>query len=176
MNCRRFEDLREEFLDGTLPPRERVAAEEHLAGCVACTERLRQRGQAGERVANVLQQATQSLRLRPEVEQRILREWARDSAKVPAPRAADWFAKGLLWRWAAAAVFVVAVVWGVGRLAAPRHLGARDGDVIIEVSYSAPVYAFQQDGDFVRDTLNYETVTVNTRFAAENHPAVSSKR
>jgi len=168
MNCRRFEELREEYLDGTVSAGEQAAAEAHLADCTPCAEGLRQRREIGRRVANGLQEATHSLRLRPGVERQILRQWAPTPARASSPRPADWFASLLIWRWAAAATFVVAVIWVAGRPAGPpttktKAPGAPDDGVVIEVSYRAPVYVFENDGEFVRDSLNYETVTVNTR-------------
>jgi len=176
MNCRRFEDLREEFLDGTLSSGDQATAEEHLASCSACAEGLRQRQQFGGRVTEGLQQTAQSLRLRPEVERRILREWACESTKDPTPRWAERFAGRLIWRWAAAAVFVAAVIWMTGRFRSVQNITGRnpeatDEGIVVEVSYRAPVHAFQTEGEFVRDSLDYETVTVNTRLGPDIRPA-----
>ncbi len=178
MNCQDFENLREEFLDGALSPGERAAVTEHLAQCPACTEALRQRQQLGERVAQGLQQSAQ-LQLAPEMKQRILREWSREVAeasqasKASAPSTAYWLAMCL--RWAAAAVVVIAGVWTVGKFIGPRSTqttaaNAPASEVVIEMTYRTPVREFERDGDFVKDSFSFETVTVNTRLGSDHGP------
>ena len=90
------------------------------------------------------------------------------------------FAGGLIWRWGAAAVFAAAVIWMAGRFGNSQNTTrqdarATDEGVVIEVSYRAPVYAFQKEGEFVRDSLDYETVMVNTRLGPDIHPASPPK-
>ena len=167
MNCRRWEQWLDEYVDETLPHAERAAADRHLAGCAGCRELLRRRREAGQALSRMFRQATDSLQLRTEVERRVLREAAADTATRRELSFSGWFARPV-WRWAAVAGGLVAASLLVRHVGRPRQVGAeaalswRGGPpATIHLSYSMPVRAFERDGAFVRDTLTEETVVVS---------------
>lgn len=175
MNCRRFENRLDEYLDETLSPGERMAADRHVAGCAACREALRRRQQIGRALANSFQRATQSLRLRPEVERRVLRDLADRAAAAADRRPIVWFFARPVWPWAAAAGLVVAAILLLRQFAASRNVAVeashpldRNSLASIHVSYRVPIYSFQKEGAFVRDSLTYQTVVVNGRLSPEH--------
>ena len=167
MTCDILDDLLEEYVDGSLSPDERSAADKHLAGCVACAEASRRRRQIGGRLESALQRATESLQLEPRVERRILREWAANSGTTAVREPSGWFTVAMLWRWAAAGAIGVAVVWvGASFLLqpiGPNAASPESRDVVIEVSYRAPAPFSHKDGEYVQDRIDFDTVTVNTR-------------
>jgi len=168
MNCRRFEDWLDEYVDETLSPGDRVDAERHLGGCAACREALRRQQQIGRTLSNSFQQATHSLRLRPEVRQRVLRDLADRAAAAPDWRRIAWLFARPVWPWAAAAGLVVAAILLFRQFTGSPNVAVEANRFIdhnalasIHVSYRVPIYRFQKEGTLVRDTLTYQTVVVN---------------
>ncbi|HWI58340.1 MAG TPA: zf-HC2 domain-containing protein [Bacillota bacterium] len=177
MNCRRFEDWLEEYADGTLPPADRVAADHHLAGCAVCREALHRHHQTGQALSHSFQKATASLRLRPEVKQRLLRDLAAHSV-AEADRLDDaWNFVRFLWPWPAVAAALVAAGWLVWQgvpspppaVEAPRA-SEPNPRVSIHVAYCVPTHTFQKEGAFVRDSLVYHTVVVNGGLGSAPNP------
>jgi len=166
MNCRRFENGLDEYVDGALSPRKRAAADRHLADCAACREALRRYRQIGQVLSHSFRQATQSLRLRPEVQQRVLRELADRAAAAADRRRVGWCFARPVWPWAAATgLVVVALMATVLLLRQPGGSPSRPPDLgpvaSIHVSHQVPIYHFQREGSTVRDSLTYQTVVVN---------------
>ncbi len=175
MNCKRVEYWLDEYVEGTLPPGKRAAAERHLAACAACRARLRRYREFGRSLTNHMQQATQSLRLRPESERRLLqalREAAPQTARPGLPRLSwAWWTRWL--PWAAAACLLAAGALLAAYLAwRPSRGSAASTDssslVPIHLSYITPRLTFRQEGAYVIDTLSYETVTADGLFWPEH--------
>jgi anti-sigma-K factor RskA len=167
VNCQRFEQWLDEYLDETLSSDDRMDADRHLATCVGCREVLRRRRGAGDALSRMFQQATASLQLRPEVERLVLRQ----AAAGPARNGWRWFSRWFVWpvwRWAVLGVVLVAtglLTHHLGRLREVRVEAAlaREGETpaTIHLSYSVPAHSFERDGVFVWDTLTVENVVVS---------------
>ncbi len=72
MNCRRFQNRLYEYVEGTLSPGTRSAADQHLARCCACRQAVGREQQLSHFLSEHLREDTATLGLRPEVQQRIL--------------------------------------------------------------------------------------------------------
>jgi len=171
MNCQRFQDLLEEYLDEALPPAGHAAASQHVARCAACHEVLERRQGAGRALSDGFRQITRPLKLQAKVQQRVLHALPTVSAARDA-QFRCWFSGRLAWPLAAAACFLV-----VGTILYPHFTGPRSHELAansspdrvppasasIQVSYRVPTYTFQKDESFVRDSLVYQTVVVSGR-------------
>jgi len=177
MNCRRFGQRLDEYADGSLWPPSRAAADRHLAGCAACREKVRRYRQLGQYLSGTLQQATQSLRLRPEAERRLLRalpSWS--GAATCQPSVAGLWSRRL-WPWLAAASLLVAgallmrpvVHWPNPRLEAGRSPHRGLDAASIEVSCRVPIYTFHREGPLVTDALTYGTIVVHGRLWSQRN-------
>jgi anti-sigma factor RsiW len=183
MNCQRFQDLLEEYLDDSLSTAKQAAAEQHLAKCAACRAALQRRRQIGRTLSDGFHQLTRPLELQPKVQQRLLNALVTPST-ARERRFLPWFSGRLAWPLTAAACFlVVAFVLSrhftgpqnpaVATNPSPGHVPAVMAS--IQVSYPVTAYTFQKEGSFVRDTLVYQTVVVNGRLPAEQSQKAGSK-
>ncbi|MGA2864071.1 MAG: zf-HC2 domain-containing protein [Verrucomicrobiota bacterium] len=173
MNCRRLEHWLDEYVEGTLSPRKQAAADRHLAGCAACRAKLRRYREFAQSLAGEMRQATQSLRLRPEVERRLLQAQRSGTAGVADQPAAARFWSRLFQPRAAAACLLAAGVLLAGYFtwrSGHRPGTGPDLSVSVQVSYLVPKYTFRQEGSYVIDTLSYETISVHGRFWPEHNP------
>ncbi len=181
MNCQSFTDLCEEFLDGTLAPREQAQAAAHLASCEGCREQLRQRQQFGARLTKELRDAADTQRFPAHMAERIAREWQREGTNT-AQASGSGILHGLLghWllRWAAGSIAVVLAALLAGRFIqeAARVGPAGQGGVLVELSYVTPIHAFQRTGEYVSDRMVFETVRVNTRLELRGRAPESSRQ
>ncbi len=173
MNCRRFQQDMDEYLDGTLSPRAQAAAQEHLAGCAACRQTLDQEQHAARALAEQFRQATDALHLSPRVGQRVLAALAHErGAAAEAAVAVAWWRR---WVWpltaTAAPLLLLAECYFFVQPPAPergvaqRRLAA--GGVSVQLSYVVPSYTFRHEGGFVIDALTYQTNVVNQRLQPE---------
>jgi anti-sigma factor RsiW len=178
MNCRRFEQRLDEYADETLWPASRAAADRHLAGCAACRERVRHHRQIGQYLSATLQQATQSLRLRPDVERRVLEALPGRSRAVARQPSVAWLWLRRLRPWLAAAGLLLAGAllirpvshWPNRRLETDRSPNpSLAASASIEVSYQVPTYTFHREGRLVTDALTYETVVVHGRLWSQRN-------
>ena len=177
MNCRRFEQQLDEYADGSLWPLSRAAADRHLAGCAACREKVRRHRQLGQYLSGTLQQATQSLRLRPEAERRLLQALPSWSCAATCQPSVAWLWIRRLWPWLAAASLLVAGALLLRpashgpnpRLEAGRSPNRSLDVASIEVSYRVPIYTFHREGPLVTDALTYETMVVHGRLWSQRN-------
>jgi len=171
MRCQQFDRRLWEFLDGSLSAWRRAAAEQHLSGCARCRGLVQRQRQLGQHLSGQFAQATQELKLRPEVERTILSAWTpAGPGQLARPGWRGSFLNWKPWAWAAAAACVLGVAFLAGHFANGHSSGlAQRGPVappishsaMVQLSYQVPTYRFQKEGSLVRDTLIYQTVVVN---------------
>src|SRR4051794_39240816 len=77
MNCQRFQENLQEFLDGSGSRRQKVAAQRHLAGCAACRAILEAEKEFTRHLTNQFQRAAGPLTLSAQGQNRILSAFAR---------------------------------------------------------------------------------------------------
>ena len=168
MNCRRFQQELEEYVEGTMTSRKRGAAERHLAGCTRCREILRRRQQLAATLPASLQQAASSLQLDPRVEQHVLREWQKRSSQTAAAREGGfgWLSSGQAWPWVAAAAALVAGILLMGRfLQVNGYVGGTaslpnakpQAYVTIQASYRVRAHTFRWEETQVIDCMTFRT-------------------
>jgi anti-sigma factor RsiW len=171
MNCRHFQDQLFEYVEGSLSAKALAAAEQHLAGCAACREAVREEQALAQDLTRRFRQHAEALRLSPEIRRDILAVARRE----PAPAARMEFIRNWWTRFAAplsvgaAALLLGAVLWlshfpgwrepGVGTAQrADRNLSSA---VLVQLSSHVPTYEFRREGNVVIDTLSVETVAVS---------------
>ena len=169
MNCRRFQFRVYEYVEGTLSPRARAAAERHLARCGACRQAARREQQVAQFLSDRLRRDAQSLALRPGVRRRILQALQRK----PAPPA---FGESILAFWnrfawplgLAVSLLLILVVlrfhpFSVVQATQSARSNRRDNPsaLSIQVSYRVPVRKFRREGNWIVDTLSYQTVVAS---------------
>ena len=172
MNCHGFQYRLYEYLDGSLSPGAKAAAERHLSGCAACRQALSAERQLARSLSSKFRQATDSLQLPLEVQRRVLGALA-DQRGNPGEEHRSVFAWFRLAWPAALAVSVLLLLAGIfllprGRMArmGPSQPHFAGGGVSIQLSYVVPIYTFRQEGGFVIDSLTYQTNVVNERLPA----------
>jgi anti-sigma factor RsiW len=186
MNCRRFQNRVYEYADGTLSAGARAAAERHLARCDDCRQALHREQHVAQLLSEHLRHDAESLALRPDVWHRILKAVEANST-APTP----WESiVGFCQRFAWPLGMAVSVLLLVGILLFHPFSGARVQEmeaarasgqgnhsaVSIQVSYRVPVRKFREEGNFVVDTMSYETVAANETLWTVGHAAVRDTR
>jgi anti-sigma factor RsiW len=171
MNCRRFQDQVFEYVEGSLSARARAAAEEHLAGCPACREAVRQEEALRQRLARRLRQGAESLKLSPEIRRNLLAAARREPASPALSELiAGWWARFALPLSAGVAVLMLGAILWLNHLIGPQPPGGaiaqrpgRDAASAVSVEWSSrvPTYQFRREGNAVVDTLSVQTVSVN---------------
>jgi len=161
MNCRRFQKLLFEYLDGSLKPRVQTAAESHLASCSRCRQTLRQQQQLGRSLSEHFQRQTERLELGPQVQRRVVAALhAPVTPRLPVVAPFHWWRR-LAWARPSAVVLIalallLAKPWSpsgppLRRLA---QASAPVSQVSIHLAFCAPVYSFRQEGQWVTDSLS----------------------
>jgi anti-sigma factor RsiW len=172
MNCRLFQNQIFEYLDGSLPPRAQVAAEEHLSACAACRLALSREQQTAQSLSDEFRNASASLRLPQDFGHNLLSALANERHARDEQPGIVLFWRRLAWPLVAAAAGLLVLAGalflmrapGPG-MARPRPRSAGSG-VTVQLSYVVPTYTFRQEGGFVIDALSYRTNFVNQRFPA----------
>jgi hypothetical protein len=181
MNCKRFQNRLLEYVERTLSAPARMAAERHLARCDACLRALRRE----QHVAQLISQ-----RLRPEAEFLALRSdlWRRvqNAVEADSPPLTTWESiAGFCRRFAWPLVIAVSLllILSLALLHSPsaakvREMAAAQSNdqgnqsaVSIQVSLRVPIRKYREEGNFVVDTIDYETVVAdetlwNARYAS----------
>ncbi len=169
MNCRHFQDHLYEYVEGSLPALAQAGAGKHLAECLACRQAVQQEQQLVQFFSDRLQQASETLALRPQIRQRILANLDRNP-NGPANNEfmlLSWirFARPLA---VAASVLLIVALLLVSRFSRkqPQQVFSSDRHAVpttvsIQLSYCVPTYVFRQEGNLVVDTLACETVVAS---------------
>jgi len=173
MNCHGFQHQLYEYLDGSLSEGAQAAVEKHLSGCAACRQALRQERQLAQSLSDKFRRTTDSLRLPPEVQRRVLAALANQGGAQEQEQVRAFWWRRLAWPLCVAAPALLLLLAGVfyfSRVFRPQtsspqpHLAA--GEVSIQLSYVVPIYTFRQEGGYVIDALTYQTNVVNERLPA----------
>lgn len=174
MNCRHFQKMLHEFVDGTLPVREREAADKHLAICDACRLTLRKEQEISQHLSALLRENTESLVLPPQFQRRVAMAIGSRGALPSGRELFVALLTRLAWPLAIAASVCMAafltVVFLRGRNPSPETARSAIRDVAsaisVRVTYRVPAYTFRREGNLVVDCLTFETNVVDTAFWA----------
>jgi anti-sigma factor RsiW len=169
MNCEQLRQILYDCLDGSLSPSMRSAAEQHLAGCAACRESVRQESQLAQSLSRRLDQAVETVVLDPVARRGMVRAVERQLAES-GERPLFLFWIRLVLPFAAAAMVLLVALWtthhsGAGRnplleaVRPPAPSGNRA--VVIHLSCAVPAYTFRQEGNRVIDALTSDTVVAD---------------
>lgn len=169
MNCRGFQKRLEEYLDETLSPWARQAAERHLARCDACREAVQRQEYLASSFSGHLKQSAGSLRLSPQLQARVLRAMTKPERGAGRAVGYDWWFLRPVWASAATLTLLVAAILGArhfGSAPAGSDQATRPSALISTASFQAsvrvPAHIFRREGGFVTDALDYKTVTVDS--------------
>jgi anti-sigma factor RsiW len=174
MTCRRFQNDLDEYLDGSLSPQAQAEAEQHLSGCVACREKLKEERQVAQVWSGRFRRATDSLELPPSASQRLLAALADEDSLKAQDQGHVFFWQRLVWPVALAACLLLLVglslLWPhVSRPGNPRVQRASAArQLSVQLSYVVPTYTFRLESGFVVDALSYHTNVMNESLPA--HP------
>ncbi len=164
MNCERLQENLYEYLDGTLSPDEKAAAEKHMLACNTCRQALQNERLTAQTLSGQFKEAVAKIELdagaRPSME-RAVRQTL-DSQ--PKQRSTPFWMR-LIWPAMAAGAALIVVVFLGNRFRAVSHSTIAQvpaGRVVpVQVSYSAPRYTFRRDGAQVVDALTDDRRTVD---------------
>lgn len=172
MNCRHFQHRIYEYLDGTLSPRARAAAQKHLAECAVCRQMVRRQQQVAQALSEGFRRGTESLTLPPAVRRRVLTASAGKFVARGVGHVSVFSWSRLIWPLATAAVVVAGLLLTALFFQSPRRetmwLQSRleHGTASIDVSFAVPTYTFRREGALVIDALSYRTNVVKTTLLA----------
>ena len=177
MNCRSFQDVLFDYLDGALAPAAHADADAHLAKCAACRDTVRKQQEVAQALTDRFRGRTESLALRPEAQRRIVAALRDASAQRAGEiHVRDWWRR-LAWPFAVASALLVAASLMTGFPFQPRghdlraaRAPGRDLPVVsILISDCEPTYAFRREGNRVLDTLTCNPrVVEQTLWLSEN--------
>ncbi len=196
MNCGHFQEDLYDYLDDTLGPARKAAAEEHLRTCGGCRDMVQGELALAETLSTRLERAVESVALDADARSRIAKAVLQSSGEEGA-KPNRWLLSLLLgrsgagrrgashaviqspWRLAfpvaAAALILIGGIWISHRLLPdrvtnrqmPASLAASDRVTSVHVFCSVPAYTFQAEGDLVIDALTRETVSMDVPLVAE---------
>jgi anti-sigma factor RsiW len=189
MNCGHFQEDLYEYLDDTLAPAEKVAAEAHLRTCGACRDLVQGELALAHALSSQLERAVESVALDAAGRGRITDAVRRSTAAARRPDSVSFLARlfgmGALepgtpgavsqspWRFAlpvaAAALLMVTGIWVGPRLLrersasriAPGSVAVAEPFVAVHASDSVPVYTFQNDGNYVVDAITIDMLSMD---------------
>ena len=168
MNCRRFQDLVFEYLEGSLAPAARESAEAHVSDCPSCREAIQRQQQFARSVSSGFRQSTEALTLRADVHQRLM-EALREDRPAGGNGALTWWRR-LFWPATVSAAIVLAAALMIGvpfgsrvPVAQTAQLARHEVEtsLSIRLSYCTPIYTFHQEGDLVIDSVTCDPRYVN---------------
>jgi anti-sigma factor RsiW len=169
MNCEHLRENLHEYLDDSLSPSEKAAAERHLSGCSVCREAVRRESQLAKSLSSLLAQAVEEVALDPVARRGMAMALGRKMAESrERPLVLLWSRLAL--PFATAAVILMVAIWMGRHFVAGQksHLvtariptPADNGEVLIHVSYSVPDYTFRKQGNLVIDALTCDTVVTD---------------
>jgi len=186
MNCKRFQNRVYEYVDGTLSARVRAAAEGHLLRCGACRQAMRREQHVSQLLSERLRHDAESLAIRPNVWRGILKAVEDQSTPLAPWESIVGFCRRLAWPlgMAASLLLIVGILMfhlfsgaQVHEMEAARLSSqGNHSPVSIQESYRVPVRNFREEGNFVVDTITYETVAANETRWTGGHAAVRERQ
>lgn len=175
MNCRQMRENVYEYLEGSLSRSEMNAAENHLAGCLACHELLQSEKQLAESLSNRLQQSMQTIDLDALSQGRMLQALQRefqDSQRQP--YSFSW--ARLAFPFAIAGLTLTTVfllgysLLNLSRIPSRLEFSTpqrETAEANFHLSYPVTGYTFQKKGNLVVDSLTIETLVADGRVTSE---------
>jgi len=149
-------------MEGSLPPRARVDADQHLSQCAPCREAVNREKALGKSIAECLQQRADCQVLSPEAQARVIS--AVEDAKC------DLQKKTLSWHFALPAALIAALIMVCIFIGALLFRGRTGGietshsqdvetrsPVLAHTFYVVPTYTFRKEANVVIDSLTYVT-------------------
>jgi anti-sigma factor RsiW len=181
MNCQRFQKELYEYLDEALSPAQMAAAKAHLLECGACRASVRREQQLAQSLAGALEQNAETIAPDAEARRDLAQAVQRKIAAAVEPAPIPWWRCVAMRLTATSPVFTLtplltalALAWfffgthqsttETSRMAERPTTGA----VLVNVSYCAPNYTFQRQGNMVIDALTCEARVVNGSLLAKN--------
>jgi anti-sigma factor RsiW len=189
MNCGHFQEDLYDFLDDTLAPAKKAAAEEHLRTCGACRDLVQGELALTETLSTRLERAVEPVALDAAGRRKIAEALRRSTAEATHPDSVSFLARlfgmrgselgtaGAViqspWRLAlpvaAAALLLVAGIWVGPRFLrersasriAPGSVAVAEPFVAVHASDSVPVYTFQNDGNYVVDAITIDMLSMD---------------
>jgi anti-sigma factor RsiW len=174
MNCQHL-DLYG-YLDDSLSPSEKAAAQRHLSGCRVCRQAVRRESQLASSLSSRLEQVVETVALDPLARRGMAMAVGRKIAQSSQrPLVPLWSRLAL--PLVTAAVMLMAAIW-MGRYFVAgqnSHLDtayiptlANDREISIHVAYSAPGYTFRREGNLVIDALTHDTWVADGALLVKN--------
>lgn len=162
MNCERFQKNLLEYLDEALTPPEMLAARTHLAGCSICRKVLQRELELLRSLSNRMERAVEHVTLEPHAQRAMVAALERETAEPPRLSLISLWRR-LVLPLAAAMAMLLVTLWtgqrymaGADKNASGTVTNVGEQQVLVHVSYPAPVYTFQENGDTVMDALTTE--------------------
>jgi anti-sigma factor RsiW len=149
MKCPEFKNELFEYVEGSLAPGAKAAADGLLANCLACQNLLRREVQRAEILNAYFEHETRAITFSENRRQKILR------AMPEKNKPSNLFPIRFVWPLGlAACLLVMAAVFWI------RRAPAKEEFVAIETSYQIPVHKFERRGNMINDSISYETVVI----------------
>jgi hypothetical protein len=176
MNCRRFQNQLDEYVEGSLSAGAQAAAERHLAGCGDCRRAVQEERQFAQSVSFRLKQDASGLTLGPEIRNQIVvaakLTAAQGKSNPPTVRESIAELWNLFHRLAAIpACLLLLAAWLLvmhssgTRIYHTETIASIDRSlhpaVSIQISYHLPECTFHREGNHVIDSLSDETIVAS---------------
>lgn len=176
MNCEQFQENLYDYLDDSLSPPEKAAAQSHLAECPGCREAVEREKKLVLSLGRKFEQRVELVSLDAHTKRSIAKALAQSSGEPRQQRQFPFWLRLALGP-GAAAVILIAVLWGMSRFhnqpaSDPDTLSLlpREGDsaVQVHISYAVPTYIFQREGNTVVDALVSKPEAADGELLARN--------
>jgi len=176
MKCEHLQEILYDYLDDSLSPSERAAAERHLAGCLACREAVQRECQLTQALTSRLEQAVETVALDPIARRNLAAAVGRKMAESREQPRVSWWHRWVL-PLAATAVILTITIWMGHHFAAEKNSPlqtarlpkpADDRATFVHLSYSVPGYIFRREGNRVVDALTSDAIVADGALEAKN--------
>ena len=175
MNCENFQSELPEYVEGSLAPDKRQAADQHLVDCADCRHKLQRAQAMTQTLSQEFQQSVRHLTLPPDFLDRLVtaRQEETSAKLVPLHESSESVWVRFAWPVGIAAGVLVTsfhtshVVPGkpVPAATTVRSTAAfAPPNISLQFVYCAPKYTFHREGNQVIDTLECDPRTVDISF------------
>jgi len=173
MNCEHLRESLYEYLDDSLSPSEKAAAQRHLAECASCREAVRREQQLAHSLSSRFELAVQPLSLDPAAQRSMVAALSRKISPLPVRPPVSFWSRFALPLSAATAVLVLGIWMGRSFISgrdSTAHVQpyAAERGVVVHISYSQPQYIFQKKGSMVIDSLVSDTRVADGAMVVNN--------